>query len=83
MVFIKDGTSVRNVLETRPSGRNEGTTAVVVDKSFKSSLYDYNEEPMVQAGDHLVANKEAIKLLVENDSHIERFHKNAWYLKRE
>ena len=37
VVFIKDSTIVGNDLKMHLSGRNEGTMAVVVDESSKSS----------------------------------------------
>ena len=83
MVFIEDGTNVRNVLEIHLSGRNEGPTAVVVEKSFKLSSCDNNEERKKQVRDHLVANEEAIEIPENNDGRIERFGKDGRYPKRE
>ena len=83
MIFMKDGTSVWNALEMRSNKRNEGSKAVVVDESFKSSSCDDGEERKEQVGDHLVANEERIETLVENDSHVERFGKDGKYFKRE
>ena len=83
MIFMKDGTSVRNALEMHSNKRNEGSKAVVVDESFKSSSCDDGEERKEQVGDHLVANEETIEILVENDSHVERFGKDGKYFKRE
>ena len=83
MVFMEDGTSMGNALKICPSRRNEGSTMVVVDKSFKSSLCDDGEEREEQVGDHLVANGEVIEIPPENDGHIERFGKDGKYSKRE
>ena len=43
-IFMEEGMSVGNALEMRPSGRNQGTTVVLIDKYFKSSLCDDDKE---------------------------------------
>ena len=83
VVFVEDGTSVGNALEIRQSGRNEGPTVVVVEEFAKSSSCDDGEERKEQVGDHLIANEEAIKIPVGNDSRVERFGKDRRYSKRE
>ena len=50
----------------RPSGRNEGHTAVIVNKYSKSSSCNDGEEYDEQVEDHVVANDEAIKIPMEN-----------------
>lgn len=65
VVFMEICTSIRNDLEMRPNGRNESAMVIVVDKSFKSSLCDDDEERDKQVKDHLVANKEAIEIFAE------------------
>ena len=61
VVLMENGTSIRNALEIRLSGRDESPMAVVVDKYSKSSSCDDDEEWEEQVEDHLVANKEAIE----------------------
>ena len=80
---MEDSTSIENDLKMRPNGRNEGPTAVVVGKSYKSSLCNDGEERNEQVGNHLVAYEETIEVPVENDSHIEGFSKYGIYPKRE
>ena len=54
---------MKNNLEMHPSDKYERPTAVVVDKSSKSSLYDNGEERKEQVGYYLIANEKAIKYL--------------------
>ena len=79
---MEDSTNVENDLEMRPSGRNEGPTVVVVEKSYKSSSYDDGEEHREQVEDHLVANEDVIIIFAENDGHIERLGKGGRYFMR-
>ena len=74
MVFMEDSMSVGNVLDIRPNGRNEGPTAVVVDEP-----YNNDEECEEQVEDHLIANEEAIEILVENDDRVKRVGKDERY----
>ena len=70
-------------LEIRPSGKNEGPTAVVVDEPSKSSSCDHGEEHEEQVGDHLITHEEAIKIPAENDGRVDKFDKDGRYPKRE
>lgn len=69
--------SVGNALEMRPSGRNQGPTAVVIDESSKSSSCDDGKEWEEQVGEHLVANEKATETRAENVSHIDKFGRNG------
>ena len=66
-----------------PSGRNEGPTALVLDKSSKLPLCNDDNERDEQMKYHLITNEEAIKIYMENDGHDERFGENGQYSKRE
>lgn len=68
VVFMKHDMSFGNILEIRPSGRNEGPTAAIMKKSSKSSLFNDIDE---QVKYHLVANEKKIKIIAENDNYIE------------
>jgi hypothetical protein len=46
MIFMVDNMSIENNLEIYPSGRNEGTTVVVVDKFSKLSRVMLMRSPM-------------------------------------
>lgn len=82
MVLMEYSMSVGNNLEMCPSGRIEGLTVVVVDKSSKLSSCNDGKEPEEEVGDHLVANEKPIKILAGKDSRVERFSKNGRYSKR-
>lgn len=56
---------------------------VVVDKSFKLSSCDDDEEHEEQLRNRFVANEEAIERPPGIDDHIERFGKDGRYPKRE
>jgi hypothetical protein len=45
-MFIKDDGSIRNEMEMRPSERNEGLTVMVVEKSYKSPVFDDDRQFM-------------------------------------
>ena len=74
---MEDGTSVGNNLLMRQSGKNKGTMTFIMDESSKLSSCNDGDEPKKQKGDHLVANKVAIIILVENNCCIERFDKEG------
>lgn len=80
---MKDDTSVGNYLKIHQSGRNEGPTIVVLEKSSKSSSCDDDEECKEQVGYHLVTNEKAIKILADNDGCIERVGNDQRFPKRE
>ena len=83
MVFMEDGTSIRNTLKIHPNEKNEGPIAVIVDKPSRSSSCDDGEEREEQVRDHLIANEEANEIPVENDDRVERFGNDGRYSKGE
>lgn len=85
VIFMKDRTSNRNELEMRPSEKNKGPPMVVVNEYSKSCSCDNGEERKKdekQVGYHMIANEEAIEILVENDSNVESFGKDEKSLKK-
>ena len=48
-----------------------------MDNFSKSSSYDDGEKREEQVRDHLIANEEAIKISVKNDSQVEKFANNG------
>jgi hypothetical protein len=60
VVFMDDSGSIRNDMEMRPSGRNEGPQVVVVDESSKVSLFDDNGQ-FVNGNEEVGRNEVAIK----------------------
>ena len=69
--------SVGNDLKMCSSGRNEGPTVVVVNKSHKSSSHDDDDERKEQVEDRLVANEKTIEMPTWNDGSVDRFVKDV------
>jgi hypothetical protein len=71
------------ILEMRLSRRNQGPTVVIVNESFKLSLFDDGEACEEQVRDYLVANKETIDKTTWNNGRVKKFGKDGRYRKSE
>ena len=82
VVFMEDRGSIRNVLEMRPSERNGGPAVVVVNKYFKSPLFDGTGQ-FVDDNNEVEGNEVAIEKTHEgpanDDIIIERFDEKRRY----